>query len=103
MLPLLLSVTSVTARAGARPVPGTEDIPNLMASATLVCKGEVYEAPAPLSLVEGTPRMTATALVHPDRCFKGTALDSSISVMFDGFVLNVDPSFVLRRGDYRLF
>ena len=93
--------------AGAFPVPlpGTEDIPKLMASATLVCKGEVNAAPTPVSVPTGAgmPNMTATAFVHPDRCFKGDPHGSSVPVLFDGFVASVSPSFVLRKGDYRLF
>ena len=105
-LPFLLSVGSVIAYAGARPFPGTEDIPDLMARATLVCKGEVDAAPTPrfVPSAEGMPGMTAVAFVRPDRCFKGDPHDSSIPVLFDGFVSGVDSSsFVLRKGDYRLF
>lgn len=87
------------------PLRGTEDIPKLMAISSLVCKGEVVDAPTPkpVQSVTSVPRLTATARVRPDRCFKGTPHDSSIPVLFDGFVTCCGPSFVLRKGDYRLF
>ncbi len=76
-----------------------------MASATLVCKGEVEAAPAPAHVppAVGIAHMTATASVRPDRWFKGDGQLSSIPVSFDAFVTGVDRSFVLRKGDYRLF
>ncbi len=77
----------------------------MMAEATLVCKGEVVEAPSPVfvrSLGE-TPKLTATAQVRPDRCFKGKPAESLIPVLFDGLLPAAGgPSFVLRKGDYLL-
>jgi hypothetical protein len=94
-----------SAFASPRPLPGTEDIPKLMAASALVCKGQVVEAPAPtfVPTSAGMTRLTATAKVRPDRCFKGTPNGTLIPVLFDGFVSGVDSSFVLREGDYRLF
>ena len=89
-----------------RPRAGTEDIPKLMAASELVCKGWVVEAPAPaLTLLPSPDGMTSLiATVHPDRCFKGTPIGSPIPVLFDGVVSAAGgPSFVLRKGDYRLF
>lgn len=87
------------------PLPGTEDIPGMMAASTLVCKGEVVEAPNTIYVRSSadTTRLMATASVRPDRCFKGNANGSSIPVLFDGSVSGNSPSFVLRKGDYRLF
>ena len=104
-LALILLVSCGCARAYPGPVPGTEDIPKLIAASSLVCKGEVTDAP-PLIFVqssESIPRMTAVGHVRPDRCYKGTPQTSSISVLFDGFPIGNGPSFVLRKGDYRLF
>ena len=90
--------------AGFVPIAGTEDIPKLMDASSLVCKGEVVEAPAPIFVNSSDDiRLTATAEIHPDRCFKGIPNGSSIPVLFDGFVTSVDCLFVLRKGDYRLF
>jgi hypothetical protein len=102
---LILLVNCACALAYPVPMPGTEDIPKLMATSSLVCKGEVTDAPAPVFVQssENIPRMTAVAHVQPDRCFKGTPQNSSIPVLFDGFSTCCGPSFVLRKGDYRLF
>ncbi len=104
LLTLLLHIPSC-AFAYPRPLPGTENIPALIAQSTLACKGEVVEAPTPLVVRSPTPpRMTATAEVHLDRCFKGVPPGSSISVLFDGLLPAVGgPVFVLRKSDYRLF
>ncbi len=86
-------------------MPGTEDIPQLMAESTLVCKGEVIEAPAPVRVAspEGMERMSAIANVKPDRCFKGKPDGGPIPVLFDGFDTGTGGSFVLRKGTYLLF
>jgi hypothetical protein len=103
---LLLLLGSSCTFAYPRPPIGTEDIPALMAESTLVCKGEVVQAP-PLTFTrssDSVPRMTAVAEVRPDRCFKGTPPRSSIPVLFDGLVpVGGGPFFVLQKGDYRLF
>jgi hypothetical protein len=103
-VPLLMCLGS-SAFAFPVPLPGTEDIPNLMAVSELVCKGEVVEAPTPTFVPSsaGMAALTMTANVRADRCFKGTPNGTLIPVLFDGFVSAVDPSFVLRKGDYRLF
>jgi hypothetical protein len=100
----LLMCLGSSAFAFPAPLPGTEDIPKLMAVSELVCKGQVVEAPTPTFVASsaGMPRLTVIANVRPDRCFKGTPNGTLISVLFDGFVSGVDPSFVLRKGDYRL-
>lgn len=103
----LAALLCISFRAVAYPVPprGTEDIPKLMADSTLVCKGEVIEAP-PLKFVQsmaGVPRMTAIAAVPPDRCFKGTPPAPYIQILFDDSLTGVDPAFVLQKGYYRLF
>jgi hypothetical protein len=102
---VLLMCLGSAAFASPRPVAGTEDIPKLTAASTLVCKGEVVDAPTPTFVPSsaGMTRLTATAIVRPGRCFKGAPQGSSIPVLFDGFVSGVDLSFVLRKGDYRLF
>jgi HEAT repeat protein len=102
---ILLLCLASAAFASPRPVAGTENIPELMAASTLVCKGEVVDAPTPTFVPSsaGMTRLTATANVRSDRCFKGAPQGSSIPVLFDGFVSGVDPSFVLRKGDYLLF
>jgi hypothetical protein len=94
------------AAAYPRPAVGTENIPKLVADSTLVCKGEVTEAPDVTSTPDtAPPHLTAIALVEVSRCFKGEPPPSNvIPVLFDG-VIPVAPSpyVVLRRGDYRLF
>jgi hypothetical protein len=66
-------------------VTGTENIPKLMASSDLVCKGEVIEAPEPVfSSALELPRRTATAIVRVDRCFKGQPpANQFVPVLFD--------------------
>jgi hypothetical protein len=87
------------------PMPGTEDIPKLMAGSTLVCKGEVIKAPAPVRVdsPEGMERMSAVANVKPDRCFKGKPDGAVIPVLFDGFYTGTGGSFILTKGTYSLF
>lgn len=87
------------------PAAGTENIPKLVADSTLVCKGEVIEAPEVTPTRDPSPpHLTATARVQVDRCFKGDAPPSNvISVQFDGIVpMASAPYVVLRRRDYRL-
>jgi hypothetical protein len=100
----LLMCLGSSAFAFPRPLPGTEDIPKLVAASELVCKGEVVEAPTPTLVPSSAdmPRLAVIAKVRPDRCFKGTPNGALIPVLFDGFVSGVGPSFVLRKGDYRL-
>jgi len=105
LLASLLYIGS-SAFAYPRPPSGAENIPALMAESTLVCKGEVVEAPTPTFVRSSAAlaRMTATAEVHPDRCFKGTPPGSTIPVLFDRFLPAAGgPAFVLRKGDYRVF
>jgi hypothetical protein len=100
----LLMCLGASAFAFPRPLPGTEDIPKLVAVSELVCKGEVVEAPTPTLVPSSADmlRLAVIAKVRPDRCFKGTPNGVLIPVLFDGFVSGVGPSFVLRKGDYRL-
>jgi len=101
-VPLLLFAAVIAAHAYPRPAEGTENIPKLVADATLVCKGEVVEASEPQVATSRSSVPSATALVEPDRCFKGAHL-GRIPVLFDGFIAaGGGPSFVLRKGDYRL-
>lgn len=93
------------AKAFPRPPDGSEDIPKLMADSVLVCKGEVTEAPE----VESTfspdpPRLTAIAVVHLEKCFKGVApSNETILVLFDQFIPAQGGDYtVLQKGDYRL-
>jgi hypothetical protein len=83
-----------------------ENIPALMTESTLVCKGEVVQAPAPIVCPPSQPitRMTAVAIVQADRCFKGGPSGALIPVFFDGLLPAAGgPTFVLNTGDYRLF
>jgi hypothetical protein len=99
----LLVCLSEGAFAYPGPLPGTEDIPKMMADSVLVCKGEVVEAPIPKFSRSLADASDLRANVRPDRCFKGSLNGSSIQVLFDGFISGVGPSFVLHKGDYRLF
>jgi hypothetical protein len=98
----LLICLSAAAFAYPGPLPATEDIPKMMAASALVCKGEVVEAPTPKASLSPAGISDLTASVRPDRCFKGSLIGSSIPVLFDGFI-SMGPSFVLHKGDYRLF
>jgi hypothetical protein len=94
------------ALAYPRPDVGTENIPKLMADSSLVCKGEVTEAPElTFSADPDPPRLTATAVVHVDRCFKGEApANETLLVLFDSVLPpHGGPYVVLQKGDYRLF
>jgi len=96
-------LSAVVSQAYPRPLAGTENIPKLMEEAMLVCKGEVTAAPKPLPLADA-PRMTATATVRVDRCFKGDPGGSEIRVQVDGYLPpGGGPVFILSPGDYRLF
>jgi HEAT repeat protein len=101
----LAAVLCPSAFGYARSAEGTENIPQLIADSTLVCKGEVVSAP-PIQVVSeiSPPHLTASATVHIDRCFKGpTPPNESVSVLFDGLMGAPAPYMVLRNGDYRLF
>jgi hypothetical protein len=47
-IPVALLLFASPVLAGPGPMAGTEDIPKLMAESTLVCKGEVTQAPEPI-------------------------------------------------------
>lgn len=98
----LLACLSASAFAYPGPPHGTEDIPKMMAASSLVCKGEVVEAPTPKLSPSSVGISDLSASVRPDRCFKGSLVGSSIPVLFDGYI-SEGPSFVLHEGDYRLF
>jgi hypothetical protein len=102
----LAAVLCSYALAYPRPLPGTENIPKLMADSALGCKGEVVEA-ANVTVVSDprSPHRTATAIVHVDRCFKGERPASEVvPVLFDNILPpGGGPYVVLRKGDYRLF
>jgi hypothetical protein len=88
------------------PNPGTENIPQLMADSTLVCKGEVLDAATLTVSDDPNPtHLTATALVHVDQCFKGEMAQGDVlPVLFDSVLPPAGgPYMVLRKGDYRLF
>jgi hypothetical protein len=96
--------------AGPGPTSGTENIPKLMTDSSLVCKGEVVEAPEMIAAPNPpTPRRTATAVVHVDRCFKGERPASElVPVLFDNILPGGGTSLgsmyaVLRKGDYCLY
>lgn len=87
------------------PIPGTENIPKLMADSVLVCKGEVVEAPEIIiSSNPQPPHQTATAVLRVDRCFKGEPASGAVLVLFDNILPpGGGPYVVIRKGDYRLF
>lgn len=99
----LLACLCTSAFAYPAASPGAEDIPKMMAASALVCKGEVIEALVPTSSISPVRLPNLGATVRPDRCFKGSLEVSSITVLFDGSISPDSPSFVLHRGDYRLF
>jgi hypothetical protein len=82
---VLFFVFSCVLCAGTVHVIGSENIPKLMASSDLVCKGEVVEAPEPVfSTALELPPRTATAIVRADRCFKGQPpANQFLPVLFD--------------------
>jgi hypothetical protein len=91
-------------------VIGTENIPKMMASSDLVCKGEVVEAPEPVfSAALELPRRTATAIVRADRCFKGQPpANQFVPVLFDHILPSGGTTggriyVVFRRGEYCLY
>jgi hypothetical protein len=87
-----------------RPQQGTEPIPEMMQEASLVCKGEVTSAPTP-TLGDNTPRMSGTAWVRLDRCFKGDVGRSPIPLAVDQYyALAGEPTFLpfLPTKDVRL-
>jgi len=84
---------------------GDEDIPAMMSAANFVCKGEVTSAPVPIFSREDGPRMTATAYVRIDRCFKGDLTGKTVGVQIDNVLEAAGGSwhaFLLRSGEYDL-
>jgi hypothetical protein len=95
--------STVAATSYPGPLDGSENIPKLLDESSLVCKGEVTASAKPLPLADA-PRMTGTATVHVDRCFKGDPGGNEIHVLVDGFVPpGGGHMFALNQGDYRLF
>jgi hypothetical protein len=93
-------------KAFPRPPDGSENIPKLMADSTLVCKGEVTEAPeVTYSSDPDLPHQTAIAVLHLDRCFKGSPpANETILVLFDAVLPATGGDYVaFQKGDYRLF
>ncbi len=84
---------------------GLEDIPAMLSAATYVCKGQVIEAPETTFSRDETARMTGTAYVRIDRCFKGDLTGKTIGVQVDN-VLDAAGggwhAFRLRSGEYYL-
>ncbi len=103
---LIGTLVGPTARAFPRPTDGSENIPKLMADSTLVCKGEITEAPElTYSSDPDLPHQTAIAVLHLDRCFKGSPpANETILVLFDAVLPETGGAYVaFRKGDYRLF
>src|SRR4030095_16516273 len=73
----------------------------------LVCKGKILEAPEVKFVSDPhPPRLTAIAIVHMDRCFKGARpANEMVPVLFDNMLPSsgAGPYVVLRKGDYSLF
>jgi hypothetical protein len=94
-------VTAVNAFGYPRPPLGAEPIPEMMQEASLVCKGEVTSAPT--GTLDEKPRMSGTAWVRLDRCFKGDVGRSPIPLAVDQYYApGGGPTFFLKPGDYRL-
>lgn len=107
---VIWSLSAPSAFASLGPIPGTENIPKLITDSTLVCKGEVAEAPEVIASSDPQPpSRTATALVHVDRCFKGERpVGEVVGILFDDILPGGGtsigrPYVVLRKGDYRLY
>ena len=114
VIALGIAISTLTSSPAALGFPnplraGRENIPRLMAESTLVCKGEVIDAPA-VTFSANVPasQLTATAVVRTDRCFKGQPPDGGIiPVLFDNVLPGAGwsggtPPVVLRQGDYLL-
>ena len=81
-------LSSHAVRASTVHVFGIENIPSLMASSDVVCKGEVVEAQevtfSTTPALPELPRRTATAIVRADRSFKGNPPSNQpLPVLFD--------------------
>ena len=78
-----------------------------MRDSTLVCKGEVVEAPEVVVSNDPEPaHRTGTAQVHVDRCYKGEPPASEmVAVLFDNILPSggAGPYVLMRKGDYRLY
>lgn len=89
---------------------GTENIPELLPTSDLVCKGEVVEAPRPVFCCRcNTATPDRTAIVRADRCFKGQPLGNQfVPVLFDSILPSAGTTggriyAVFRKGDYCLY
>jgi len=102
----ILLLLCMRSTAAAHPGPaGGPNIPRLLSQSTLVCRGEVIEAPIP-ELVLHPPRLTGKARFKPDRCYKG-AEPQVVEVLVDKFAAaggytGGSAHLVLRKGDYLL-
>lgn len=107
----MATLSSGFSLAGQTFLRGDEDIPKLMMDSTLVCKGEVIDAPEAIGVLDvGPTQRTATAFVHVDRCFKGEEpAGEVVPVLFDNRVPSGGSSggrlyVILRKNDgYSLF
>lgn len=104
---ICLLVTS--AWSAVVPSPGSESVPLLFSSASLVFKGEVSSV-AQVSVgrnasgESGPTRFVATVLV--DRLYKGDAPGGAVHIEFDrpsGAQCTVSPCLSLKAGDYALY
>jgi HEAT repeats len=110
-LGLALLILAASPAASAFPSPlRRENIPRMTAESTLVCKGEVIDAPPVIfSINVRASQLTATALVRTDQCFKGQPPNGGIvPVLFDNILpagawSGGTPPVVPQNGDYRLY
>src|SRR5215210_3708171 len=79
-------LVSPTHASGAQmPIPGNEDIPELVSQSPLVCKGEVVRVTVqgPARAPDARPHAPVNvALVRVDRFYKGGSASNPIQVVF---------------------
>lgn len=96
---ILILMCCAGSLCGQVPIPGSEDIPEIMEQSALVCRGEVVEVEVG-KRVESTGE--ATALVRVERSYKGTVASGSIKVLFKSLPDPLATSLTLSVGEHLL-
>src|SRR5437763_1690048 len=83
------------------PIPGTEDVPQLMAVSPLVCRGEVVQLLGSVERQNRSPGQVA-ALVKVDRFYKGAGSANPVQVMFTDMLDPLFTGLTLKVGEHAL-
>src|ERR1019366_986304 len=106
---VLFLLCAATAYAGLFPdhVESYDHIATLLDKSTVVCKGEVLQAPAPKYISNELLRGTGISVIRVDRCFKGSA-PTQVQIATDEYLPAAGfggggTLLVPKPGEYGLF